>query len=493
MAIYRFEAKVISRSGGRGAVASAAYRTGKCATSSAAYRAGEKLTDERTGETYDYTKKGGVAGAEIMTPEGAPEWMQDRGKLWNGVEKVEKRKDAQLARDFIISLPHELTPAQRMELTRDFVREQFAARGYVADIAWHSPDRGESLNHHAHVMVPMRKVEGDRFAAHKERPPEGQHPAAAWKEELARLREAWANTANKHLEAAGLDIRIDHRSLEARGLDREPEPKQGPLATQIERDGRASLAGNERRAVKARNAERDQARTELASVTKEAAALAPQPSARPLSEIEIRHALADNEAKLAREAQGLRAERAAAEFKAGWARDMQGGPNADAPKPARPSPRDAAQQEAWRAKVEKQTPDTAKPVEKGLQVVDSATGAVSKLADFMTDLLAGGSSSPAPDKPADMKAFVSDPAARKEQQLARIAAQDQATAAEKALDRIADDMKAGKALSSSDIKSLTPEHQMQIKHFGDNAVRQMVDDAQKRAEQHWKSDGRERE
>ena len=145
-----------------------------------------------------------------------------------------------------------------MELTREFVREQFTARGYVADIAWHSPDRADSLNHHAHVMVPMRRVDGDSFATRKERPPEGQHPAKAWKDELARLREAWADTANRHLRAAGIDVRIDHRSLEARGINREPEPKQGPLATQIERDGRESLAGNERRAVQARNAEREQ-------------------------------------------------------------------------------------------------------------------------------------------------------------------------------------------------------------------------------------------
>jgi hypothetical protein len=83
-----------------------------------------------------------------------------------------------------------------------------------------------------------------------------KHPALIWKEELGRLREAWADTANRHLKAAGLDIRIDHRSLEARGIDREPEPKQGPLSTKIEREGRESRAGAERREVQARNAER---------------------------------------------------------------------------------------------------------------------------------------------------------------------------------------------------------------------------------------------
>jgi len=257
MAIYRFEAKVISRSGGRSSVAAASYQTGKCATSAAAYRAGAKLKDERTGQLYDYTRKKGVSGAEIMTPEGAPEWMKDRAILWNKVEQIERRKDSQLARDFILSLPHELTPEQRVDLTRAFVREQFTDRGYVADIAWHLPDQRDGLNFHAHVMVPMRKVGDDGFARTKERPPEGEHPAKAWKDELARLREAWADTANLHLGAAGLDIKVDHRSLEARGINREPEPKQGALATQIEQQGRESLAGRERRAVKARNSARE--------------------------------------------------------------------------------------------------------------------------------------------------------------------------------------------------------------------------------------------
>ena len=284
MAIYRFEAKVISRGGGRSTVGAASYRSGKwatttaarggkCATSAAAYRAAAELEDERTGQRYDYTKKRGVLGAEIMLPEGGPAWMQDRSALWNAVETIEKRKDSQLARDFILTLPHELDHEQRVALTREFVRENFCARGYVADIAWHAPDKAGGLNFHAHVMTPMRKVEGTGFAAKKERAPEDgiKHPALIWKEELMRLRVAWADTANKHLEAAGIDTRIDHRSLEARGIDREPEPKQGPLATQIEREGRESLAGAERREVQARNAERAGLKAEHAKAATEEA------------------------------------------------------------------------------------------------------------------------------------------------------------------------------------------------------------------------------
>ena len=282
MAIYRFEAKVISRGGGRSTVGAASYRSGKWATSArggntataaAAYRAGAELEDERTGQRFDYTKKRGVMGAEIMLPEGAPAWMQDRSALWNAVEAIEKRKDLQLARDFILTLPHELDHEQRVALTREFVREQFCAKGYVADIAWHAPDKADGLNFHAHVMTPIRKVEGTGFAAKKERAPEdgNKHPALVWKEQLMGLRVAWEETANRHLEAAGLDSRIDHRSLEARGIDRLPEPKQGPLATQIEREGRESLAGADRRAVKEQNAERAQVKVEHAKAEAEEA------------------------------------------------------------------------------------------------------------------------------------------------------------------------------------------------------------------------------
>ena len=287
MALCRFEAKIISRSGGRSSVGAASYRTGKCATSAAAYRAAAELKDERTGVVYDYTRKRGVMGAEIMLPPGAPDWMRDRGQLWNAVEKVEKRADAQLARDHILTLPFELSDEQRRELTRAFVREQFTDKGYVADIAWHAPHgKGDERNFHAHVMVVMRRIEGNGFARTKERPPDGKHPAEHWKAELRQQREAWANAGADALALAGFEIeavrfRAGHMTLDkqreaavARGdlvwaaaLDREAEPKQGPLATKIEQQGRESHAGSDRRDVKARNAERANLQAEHAAVT----------------------------------------------------------------------------------------------------------------------------------------------------------------------------------------------------------------------------------
>lgn len=243
MAIYGFSAQVIGRGAGRSAVAAAAYR------------AGTALTDERTGDTHDYSRRRGCLHSEIIAPDNTPAWMLDRAQLWNGVEAAEKRKDAQLAREIVLSLPHELDDDQRRELVRGFVRETFVDKGMIADIAIHAPDaRGDARNHHAHVMLTMRELTGQGFGP----------KARDWNrtELLESWRADWAMAANHALERAGHSARIDHRSLADQGLDREPEPKQGPVATDMERQGRPSHAGADRRAVQERNAERTSLRAE---------------------------------------------------------------------------------------------------------------------------------------------------------------------------------------------------------------------------------------
>ena len=250
MAIYRFEAKVIARSQGRSA------------TASAAYRAGQSIDDERTGAVFNYTRKRGVLYAEILTPPNTPAWMEDRAQLWNAVEMAEKRKDAQLARDLLLSLPHELTPDQRRDLVREFVITEFVAQGMIADVAIHAPDRqGDGRNHHAHVLLTMRELVPSGFGK-KVREWNATDQLEAW-------REHWADTVNVHLEKHGHTARVDHRSLEDQGIDREPEPKQGPVATEMEREDRPSHAGDDRRAAKARNEARAALKTEWDSVTAE--------------------------------------------------------------------------------------------------------------------------------------------------------------------------------------------------------------------------------
>jgi ATP-dependent exoDNAse (exonuclease V) alpha subunit len=139
---------------------------GRSATAAAAYRAGCKITDERTGEIHDYTRKGGVESADIVLPDGAPEWATDRAKLWNAAELAEKRKDACVAREFEVALPSELSPAERRRLALDFAKDMANREGCAVDVAIHAPGKeGDNRNHHAHILRTTRKVDADGLGA----------------------------------------------------------------------------------------------------------------------------------------------------------------------------------------------------------------------------------------------------------------------------------------------------------------------------------------
>ena len=87
------------------------------------------MVDARTGEIHDFTRKGGVFHDEVMVPSNAPTWMLDRSELWNHVEQTERRKDAQLCREFNVALPRELDQKQQLALARDFVQRELVDKG----------------------------------------------------------------------------------------------------------------------------------------------------------------------------------------------------------------------------------------------------------------------------------------------------------------------------------------------------------------------------
>lgn len=197
MASYHFSVQPVKRSEGRSVVAMAAYR------------AGERLRDERRGVEVDFSRRRGVVHAEILAPEGAADWLLDRASLWNGVERMEARRDAQLAREINMALPHELDLDEQLVLVRAFVLEHFVALGMVADIAIHAPviEKGDDpRNFHAHVLLTMRQAGGGGLRWVKTR---------EWNSEkmLARWRAAWSECQNQALEQKGLLQRVDHRSL----------------------------------------------------------------------------------------------------------------------------------------------------------------------------------------------------------------------------------------------------------------------------------------
>lgn len=217
MAIFHMSAQTISRSKGHSSVAAAAYRHG------------EKLTDEHTGEIHDYSKKKGISDSVILIPEGADRNFLKPEYLWNTIEKSEKRKDAQLAREFNIALPVEMTDEQKKALAIDFCNENFVKNGMIADIAFHKLD---SDNPHFHVMLTTRSLTPDGSGF-------GQK-IREWnsKEQLEAWRKGWADTANEHLQAAGIDARIDHRSLrdQKAELDALPYPTTEQQAQAISLD-----------------------------------------------------------------------------------------------------------------------------------------------------------------------------------------------------------------------------------------------------------------
>ena len=218
MAIYHLSVKTIGRAQGRSA------------TAAAAYRAATRVEDERTGLVHDYSRKGGVLHREIVAPDDAPTWVQDRTRLWNAAELAETRKNSTVAREFEVALPGELKRDEQRRLACALAQEIAARHKCAVDVAIHAPSRrGDERNHHAHLLLTTRRLTADGFT---EKTRELDDLKSG---EVVRWRERWATLVNEHLAERGHEARVDHRSLTAQGEDREPTRHKGPAVTAIER------------------------------------------------------------------------------------------------------------------------------------------------------------------------------------------------------------------------------------------------------------------
>ena len=251
MAIYYFNASVISRSAGRSA------------TGSAAYRAAEKIKDSRTGEVHDYRKKKGVDEKFILAPSVAPSWATNRSKLWNKVEEVEIRKDSQLAREIQLAIPVELNHTEQVELVKEYATDLFVKEGMIADVAFHELD---SHNPHAHIMLTMREIDKNGFKKKKNRD---------WnkRELLEKQREAWSAYANVALEKAGINERIDHRTLEEQGINRIPQIHLGSAVTAMMKKGVPTDKGDRWLEIAEKNKQIERLERSLAKVETEITAV----------------------------------------------------------------------------------------------------------------------------------------------------------------------------------------------------------------------------
>ena len=220
-----------------------------------------------------------------MLPSHASPDFQNRSALWNSVEKIEKSKNSQLAREIELAIPKELPPEQQIKLVREYVKDNFVSAGMCADIAIHDKNDG---NPHAHIMLTMRPLNengewgakskkeyitdknGERIKLKNGNFKTKKVDTVDWNEQSkAELwRSKWAELANKYLEQNSIADRIDHRSFERQGTEQIPTVHLGVAASQMERKGITTERGNINREIKAHNRILAEIKAKIASLKK---------------------------------------------------------------------------------------------------------------------------------------------------------------------------------------------------------------------------------
>jgi len=253
MAINVLQVKPISRG------------AGQSATACAAYRSGEKIYDQREDREHDYSRKTGIDNnaSQIITPDGITSPVaQDRATLWNAAEAAEMRKDARVAREYIIALPKEASPEERQQLAEAFGRLIANRYSVAVDLNIHSPHRDadgtDNGNHHAHLLSTTRQLtpeglgkKSDIELSDSDRAKRG---LSKGKDEVFELRVEWTALQNRVLEKYG--IQLSAHSLADQGIDQQPTLHMGARDTALERQGIATYTGNQNRIIQAENAER---------------------------------------------------------------------------------------------------------------------------------------------------------------------------------------------------------------------------------------------
>lgn len=234
---------------------------GQSATAAVAYRGGLRLVDDRTGVIHDYTRKQGILHSELVLPANddmgfrdRPPAPADRAAFWNEVERHHKRGDAVTAREVEVSLPAELDAAGRKALALQLARSLADEYGVAADVSLHAPrevtdrmlqvnpkqhvveedGRRHNGNWHAHIVLTACSVTPGLDGVQLGKKVAELDPVHCQRHKVdnvaERFRERWADMQNQALERAGIEARVDHRTLEAQGVDRAPTVHLGPAA-----------------------------------------------------------------------------------------------------------------------------------------------------------------------------------------------------------------------------------------------------------------------
>lgn len=258
---FHFNISMISRGKSKSAVASAAYIS--C----------EKLTNEWDGVTHDYHNKKGLLHSEIFLPENVPIELKDRNTLWNSVELNEKASNAQLARNFIIALPKELSFEENRKLITDFIQENFVSKGMIVDLAIHNENDEGNNNVHAHIMTTLRPInekgqwqakskkeyvldeKGEKIKLKSGNYKTRKVELTDWNDKgnAEKWRESFAKLCNQYLDKNNLEKRVDHRSFERQGKEEIPTIHMGASASALEKKGIETDKGNLNREIKKHN------------------------------------------------------------------------------------------------------------------------------------------------------------------------------------------------------------------------------------------------
>ena len=258
---FHFSVNIISRGKGKSAVASAAYISG------------EKIKNEWDGVTHDYTKKQGVISKEIYLPDHAPKEYKDRKTLWNSVELFEKNSNAQLARNFIISLPKELSIEENKKMIEEYVQNNFVKEGMIVDLAIHDESREGNQNIHAHIMTIVRPInedgtwgqkskkeyildeKGEKILNKNGKPKTRKVELTTWNDKgnAEKWRENFSDLCNEYLAKNKIEKRVDHRSFKRQGIKQIPTIHLGASASAMERKGIRTEKGDINREIKKQN------------------------------------------------------------------------------------------------------------------------------------------------------------------------------------------------------------------------------------------------
>ncbi|HEO5860655.1 TPA: MobA/MobL family protein [Streptococcus agalactiae] len=258
---FHFSVNIISRGKGKSAVASAAYISG------------EKIKNEWDGVTHDYTRKEKVLVKNIVLPDHIPKEFKDRSTLWNKIEMAEKNSNAQLARQFIIGLPKELSLSENKNLVERYIKENLTSQGMIVDYAIHDESQDKNGNIHCHIMTIMRPInekgeflakskkeyildeKGEKILNKNGKPKTRKVELTTWNDKgnVEKWRANFSDLCNEYLAKNKIEKRVDHRSFKRQGIKQIPTIHLGASASAMERKGIRTEKGDINREIKKQN------------------------------------------------------------------------------------------------------------------------------------------------------------------------------------------------------------------------------------------------